>query len=122
MTVLVTGGAGYIGSHTCLKLIEAGHNVVIADNFSNSNPAVIDRLRGLTKEQFAFKFCDLSDKEATESLFNDYEFNAVIHFAGYKAVGESVKAPLKYYEYNISSNINLLNYMEKHHVDRLIFS
>ncbi len=122
MNVLVTGGAGYIGSHTCLKLIEAGHGVVIADNFSNSNPAVINKLRGLTEVDFAFELCDLCNIDEVKRLFENYNLDAVIHFAGYKAVGESVEKPLKYYDNNITSTINLLKCMEKHDVDRLIFS
>lgn len=122
MNVLVTGGAGYIGSHTCLALLEAGYKVVVVDNFSNSKPMVLGRLRELSRAGFSFEYCDLCDDSQTEKLFDEYDIDAVVHFAGFKAVGESVEKPLEYYENNILSTVNLLKCMKAHHVSRLVFS
>ncbi len=120
--VLVTGGAGYIGSHTLLALDSAGYEVVILDDFSNSNPAILPRLEKIAGKSFVLLQGDLKDKEWVESVFAMNHFDAVLHFAGYKAVGESVAKPLLYYENNISGTVNLLQAMEKHGVKTFVFS
>ncbi len=122
MKVLVSGGAGYIGSHTVVKLVEAGHDVVIVDDFSNAVPAVLGRLEALTGQAIECHSFDLCDHDKTEHLFATDDFDAVIHFAGYKAVGESVAKPLDYYENNLGSTFSLLRSMEKYGVDKLVFS
>jgi UDP-glucose 4-epimerase len=122
MKVLVSGGAGYIGSHTVVRLVEAGHDVVIVDNFSNSVPAVIGRVEALTGTSLPTHAFDLCDIDKTEHLFATVQFDAVIHFAGYKAVGESVAKPLEYYENNIGSTFSLIRAMRRHDVHRLVFS
>ncbi len=122
MRILVTGGAGYIGSHTVLELLGAGYDVVIADNFINSKPAVLERLRALAKRPFDFEEIDLTDADATDALFARYDIGAVIHFAGLKAVGESVQKPLEYYQNNLVSTLNLLFSMRRHGVERFVFS
>lgn len=122
MKVLVSGGAGYIGSHTVVKLVEAGHDVVIVDDFSNAVPAVLGRLEALTGQAIECHSFDLGDHDKTEHLFATDDFDAVIHFAGYKAVGESVAKPLDYYENNLGSTFSLLRAMEKYDVDKLVFS
>jgi UDP-glucose 4-epimerase len=122
MKVLVSGGAGYIGSHTVVRLVEAGHDVVIVDNFSNSVPAVIGRLEALTGTSLPTHAFDLRDADKIEHLFASEEFDAVIHFAGFKAVGESVSKPLEYYENNLGSTFSLVRAMRRHGVHRLVFS
>lgn len=122
MRILVTGGAGYIGSHTVLELLDAGYDVVIADNFVNSKPAALDRLRTLASKAFDFEEVDLTNASATEALFTKYQIDAVIHFAGLKAVGESVQLPLEYYRNNLTSTFNLLISMQKHGVEKFVFS
>lgn len=122
MRVLVTGGAGYIGSHTVLALLDAGYDVTIADNFSNSKPAVIDRLHKLASKDFTFIKCELCNKNEVDTLFAGNHFSAVIHFAGLKAVGESVSLPLAYYRNNLVSTMNVLQAMETYHVNDFVFS
>ncbi len=122
MKVLVSGGAGYIGSHTVVRLVEAGHDVVIVDNFSNSVPAVIGRVEALTGTSLPTHAFDLCDADKTEHLFATGQFDAVIHFAGFKAVGESVAKPLEYYENNLGSTFSLVRAMRRHDVHRLVFS
>ena len=122
MRILVTGGAGYIGSHTVLELLDAGYSVVIADNFVNSKPAALKRLRTLTSKAFDFEEVDLTNVAATDALFDRYQIDAVIHFAGLKAVGESVQKPLEYYRNNLTSTLNLLLSMQKHGVEKFVFS
>lgn len=122
MQVLVAGGAGYIGSHTVLCLLEAGYEVLIADNFINSKPAVLERLKELSDKPFRFAECDLVEPAAAERLFAENKIDAVIHFAGLKAVGESVQQPLRYYHNNLFSTINLLEAMKRHTVTRFVFS
>lgn len=122
MLILVTGGAGYIGSHTVLSLLEAGYDVLIADSFVNSKPEVVDRLRALANKPFLFERCDLCDADAAERLFAAQPIDAVIHFAGLKAVGESVAQPLRYYDNNLRSTLNLLASMHRHGVKRFVFS
>ncbi|MDP3891365.1 UDP-glucose 4-epimerase GalE [Nocardioides sp.] len=122
MRVLVSGGAGYIGSHTVLSLIEAGHDVVVVDDFSNSKPAVIGRLESLAGQHIPVHAFDLADHDKTERLFAAESIDAVVHFAGLKAVGESVAKPLEYYANNIGSTISLVRAMRRHDVRRLVFS
>ena len=122
MRVLVTGGAGYIGSHTVLELINNGYEVVIVDNFSNSKPVVLDRLREISGKEIKFYEVDLCDKEKLRIVFEEQDIDAVIHFAGYKAVGESVAKPLMYYRNNIDSTLSLLEVMSEYGVKKIVFS
>jgi len=122
MTILVPGGAGYIGSHTVLELLNQGHDVVIADNLSNSNALVVERLKKISGKDIMFEKGDMCDEAFVDSLFSKYEIDAVIHFAGWKAVGESVQNPLKYYHNNIDSLLTLCGVMQKVGVRKLIFS
>ena len=122
MRVLVCGGAGYIGSHTCVVLAERGHDVVIADNFCNSSPAVLDRLAQLTGRAQDARNVDVRDADALAALFAAQRFDAVIHFAALKAVGESCERPLAYFDNNISGTIALLRAMRDAGVGRLVFS
>ncbi|MBO7196267.1 MAG: UDP-glucose 4-epimerase GalE [Clostridia bacterium] len=123
MAILVTGGTGYIGSHTVVELLSAGEKVIIVDNLSNSKALVVDRIEKITGVKPDFVMCDLLDKPALDRVFDEYpDINSVIHFAGLKAVGESVKLPLLYYHNNITGTINLLDSMISHGVKRLVFS
>ena len=120
--ILVTGGAGYIGSHTCVELLDRGYEIVVLDNFVNSKPEVLDRIRTLTGKDFPFYEADLLDADAVEKVFTEQSIDAVIHFAGLKAVGESVAQPLRYYHNNITGTLNLCQAMQRHNVKRIIFS
>ncbi|MDO4867622.1 MAG: UDP-glucose 4-epimerase GalE [Clostridia bacterium] len=122
MKVLVTGGAGYIGSHTCVELLNAGHELVIVDNFVNSKPEALDAIRTITGKDFAFYEADIRDHEALEKPFSEHAIDAVIHFAGLKAVGESVQKPLEYYDNNLYGFIVLAEVMRAHGVKQLVFS
>jgi len=122
MKILVTGGAGYIGSHTVVELLNNNYEVVIVDNFSNSKPDVLDKIKLITGKDFKFYELDLCDKEKLEEVFKENDIDAVIHFAGYKAVGESVANPLMYYRNNIDSTLSLLEIMNKYSVKRVVFS
>lgn len=122
MKILLTGGAGYIGSHTAVELASAGYEVVIADNFSNSSPVVIDRLETITGKRFPLYEINVADKAALEKVFEENKIDAVIHFAGFKAVGESVKVPLSYYRNNIDTTLSLMEVMDKFGCKNLIFS
>ncbi len=122
MKVLLTGGAGYIGSHTCVELILAGHTPVIADNFDNSCPEAIRRVEEITGVNVKSYELDVCDSEAVERMFSENDFDAVIHFAGLKAVGESCAIPLRYYRNNIDSTLTLLEAMKKHGVANFVFS
>lgn len=122
MRVLVTGGLGYIGSHTCVELKANGHDVVIVDNLYNSKRNVVDRIEKLTGSPVTFYEEDVCDEQAMERIFREREIDSVIHFAGYKAVGESVSHPLKYYENNLQSTISLLKTMDRHGVKSIVFS
>ncbi|AKT50599.1 UDP-glucose 4-epimerase GalE [Arsenicicoccus sp. oral taxon 190] len=122
MRVLVSGGAGYIGSHTVLQVLAAGHDVVVVDNFSNAKPSVMARLEALAGQPIEVHGFDLTDRDKTEHLFAHEKFDAVIHFAGFKAVGESVEKPLEYYENNLDSTFSLVRAMQRHGVKKLVFS
>ncbi|MEF2885696.1 MAG: UDP-glucose 4-epimerase GalE [Ruminococcus sp.] len=122
MKVLLAGGAGYIGSHTCVELIEAGHSVIIADNYSNSCPVAIERVEEITGTKIPHYEADVCDPEAVDRIFSENEIDAVIHFAGLKAVGESCEKPVMYYRNNIDSTLTLLEAMKRHNVNRFIFS
>ncbi|MDE0066892.1 MAG: UDP-glucose 4-epimerase GalE [Acidimicrobiaceae bacterium] len=122
MAVLVTGGAGYIGSHTAVALHDAGHEVVIVDNFANSSPAAVDAVRALTTEDLAFVEADLLDDDAVRRVFEQHEITGVVHFAAHKAVAESVSEPSRYYRNNVGSLLGVLDAMLEHGVDRLVHS
>ncbi len=122
MKVLVTGGAGYIGSHTCVELLNAGHEVVVVDNLDNSKEVVIDRVRAITGKDLTFLKIDLLDYSALNLAFDKFAVDAVIHFAGLKAVGESNRIPLRYYDNNITGTLNLCRVMGAHNVKNLVFS
>ncbi len=120
--ILVTGGAGYIGSHTCVELLSAGYEIAIMDNFSNSQPEVLEKIRQITGKDFKFYEADMTAPEATETIFRENTIDCVIHFAGYKAVGESVQQPLKYYYNNITGTVILCQIMQKYGCKKMVFS
>ena len=122
MRILVTGGAGYIGSHTCLELLNQGHEVVVADNLCKSCEEALNRVKELTGKDLTFYKVDLLDKEGLDQMFDQEKIDAVIHFAGLKAVGESVAKPLEYYHNNITGTLNLCDSMRNHGVKKIIFS
>ncbi len=122
MSILVTGGAGFIGSHTCVELLENGYDIVVLDNFLNSKPESLKRVKQITGKDFKFYEVDLLDKAAVDKIFDENEIDAVIHFAGLKAVGESVQKPLWYYHNNLTGTFNLCDSMAKHNVKKLVFS
>ena len=122
MRILVTGGLGFIGSHTVVELAKSNNEVIIVDNLYNAKEEVLDKLEQITGKKFKLYKYDLTDKEKVEEIFNENEIDGVIHFAGYKAVGESVKKPLMYYSNNLISTINLLEVMKEHNVKKFIFS
>lgn len=122
MKVLLAGGAGYIGSHTCVELLNSGHEVIIADNYSNSCPEAVKRVEEITGKSVPLYEADVCDKEAVEKIFSENKIDAVIHFAGLKAVGESVEKPVEYYRNNIDSTLTLLETMKKFNVNNFIFS
>ena len=122
MNILVTGGAGFIGSHTCLELLNAGHDVIVVDNLSNSSEESLKRVEELTGKSILFYQVDLLDYSALDEIFDKNKVDAVIHFAGLKAVGESVHIPLRYYHNNLTGTFNLLDCMQKHEVFNLVFS
>jgi len=122
MSILVTGGAGYIGSHTCLELLQAKYDVVVLDNLSNSKVEPLRRVEALTGKSLIFEQTDLRDKAALEAVFERHTITAVIHFAGLKAVGESVSIPLHYYQNNVAGTLNLCEVMAQHQVYNLVFS
>lgn len=121
-SILVTGAAGYIGSHTCIELLEAGFHIIALDNLSNSNRTSLQRVEEITGKTFPFVEGDIRDKEMLERLFTEYEVDGVMHFAGLKAVGESVKKPLIYYDNNVQGSIELLQAMQRHQVKKIVFS
>ncbi len=122
MKILVTGGAGYIGSHTCVELLNEGFEIVVIDNFSNSKSSSLDAIKKITGKDFKFYEIDYLDKDALNKVFEENKIDAVINFAGFKAVGESVQKPIEYYTNNISGALNLLDVMRKHNVKKFVFS
>lgn len=122
MKILVTGGTGYIGSHTVVELLNAGYEVVVIDNLYNSKIEVVDKIKKITGKDFTFYKGDVCDKQLLEEIFTKHKIDAAIHFAGYKAVGESVEKPLMYYRNNIVSTLSLCETMSKHNVKNIVFS
>lgn len=122
MNILLTGGAGYIGSHTCVELCEAGHNPVIVDNYVNSSPEAVRRVERIVGRPVPVFEADVSDSGAMNRIFDQYDFDCVIHFAGLKAVGESVAQPLRYYRNNLGTTLTLCEVMQAHNVKRIVFS
>ena len=122
MAVLLPGGAGYIGSHTAVELLNSGKEIVIIDNFSNSKAEVLEKIKKITGKDFKFYEMDYRDKEKLEKVFTENDIEAVLNFAGYKAVGESVQKPIEYYDNNINGALALLEVMKKHNVKKFIFS
>ena len=121
LKVLVTGGAGYIGSHTCVELLEAGHEVFVIDNLRNGHKAALDRVRGITNCELQFMNADIRNSTALDEIFNTFKPDAVIHFAGLKAVGESVADPIMYYDVNVGGYISLLTAMSKAESNNIFF-
>jgi len=122
MQILITGGAGYIGSHACVELLEAGYEIVVVDNFVNSKPAVLKRIEEITGRRFRFYKVDIRDREGLRKVFDENEIGAVVHFAGLKAVGESVAYPLAYYHNNVAGTIVLCQVMQEYGVKKMVFS
>ncbi len=122
MNILVTGGCGYIGSHTCCELLNKGHNVIIIDNLSNSKKEVVNYIKEITGRDVTLYIGDVCDKDLLRKIFNENKIDSVIHFAGYKAVGESVKLPLKYYRNNLDSTLSLCEVMSQFDCKNLVFS
>ena len=116
MAVLVTGGAGYIGSHTCVQLLEAGYDIVVIDNLSNSKMEAVRRVKELTGKDFAFIKGDIRDSALLDEIFRKYDIESVVHFAGLKAVGESASVPLRYYHNNVTGSIMLFESMQRNGV------
>ena len=122
MNILVTGGAGYIGSHTCVELLESGYGVIVIDNLCNSNPESLNRVQELTGKTLKFYEGDVRDEALLRKIFAENEIGAVIHFAGLKAVGESVAQPWRYYDNNLNSTLVLTKFMEEVGCKKIIFS
>ena len=122
MNILITGGTGYIGSHTCVELLNSGYDIVVIDNLSNSKINVVDKIKKITNKDFKFYEGDCCDKKILSKIFNENEIDAVIHFAGYKAVGESVSNPIVYYRNNLDSTLTLLEVMNEYGVKKIVFS
>lgn len=120
--ILVTGGAGYIGTHTCVELLSSGYNVIVVDNLCNSSSDSLEKVKQISGKELIFVEADLRDALAVDKLFSDFEIDAVIHFAGLKAVGESVNMPIEYYQNNITATLNLLDVMRNHSVKNIVFS
>lgn len=122
MSILVTGGAGYIGSHTCVELLNAGYEITVVDNLYNSNPKSLDRVKELTGKDFKFYECDIRDTEGMDKIFKENKIDAVIHFAGLKAVGESCEKPLEYYDNNVGGTLKLCDVMRNNGCKNIVFS
>jgi len=122
MKILLTGGAGFIGSHTCVELCQAGHEAIIVDNYVNSSPEAVRRIERIVGHPVKHYEADVRDAETMNRIFDENAFDAVIHFAGLKAVGESVAQPLRYYRNNLDSTMTLMEVMQAHGVKRIVFS
>lgn len=122
MKILITGGAGYIGSHTVVELLNKNEGLILIDNFYNSKRKALENIKKITNKDFKFYEMDYTDINLLEKVFEENKIDAVIHFAGYKAVGESVEKPIEYYQNNVSGTLNLLSVMKKHNVKKIIFS
>ncbi len=122
MSILVTGGAGYIGSHTCIELLNNNYDVIVVDNLCNSSPESLRRVENITNKKIKFYKADVCDKNELKTIFKDNKIDCVIHFAGLKAVGESVEMPLEYYDNNLSSTLTLLKVMNEYNVKKIVFS
>ncbi|MCR4594454.1 MAG: SDR family NAD(P)-dependent oxidoreductase, partial [Clostridiales bacterium] len=122
MKILVTGGAGYIGSHTCVELLDAGYDIVVVDNLYNASEKSLDRVKELTGKDFPFYMVDIRGKEGLRKVFGEHKIDAVIHFAGLKAVGESTKKPLEYYDNNIGGTLTLCEVMRDFGCKKIVFS
>ena len=122
MAILVTGGAGFIGSHICVELLNEGKEIIVVDNFCNSKPEVLDKIKEITGKEFKFYELDMTDKKALDRVFFKHHIDAVIHLAGLKAVGESVEKPIEYYYNNLVANMNLLELMKKYRCKKIVFS
>ena len=122
MSLLITGGTGYIGSHTVVELLQLGKDIIIVDNLSNSSTLVLDRVKAITGKTVTFIKADICDEAALDTVFKEHDIEAVVHFAGLKAVGESNDLPLSYYQNNVSGSVTLFQVMAKHGVKNLVFS
>lgn len=122
MSILITGGAGYIGSHTCVELLESGYDIVVIDNYSNSCSESLERVKKITGKDFKYYQCDIRDKEGLDKIFKAHDIEAVIHFAGLKAVGESCQKPLEYYDNNICGTVAMLEVMRANNCKTIVFS
>lgn len=122
MTILVTGGAGYIGTHTCVELLNAGYDVVVVDNFENSRPEAVRRVNEITGRRVKLYEMDIRDGDSLTKLFEENDIRAVVHFAGLKAVSESISKPISYYQVNVAGTLSLIEAMERHNVRKLVFS
>lgn len=122
MKILVTGGIGFIGSHTCVELLNDNHQIVVIDNLSNCSIDAVNKIKQITGKDFTFIECDIRDEALLEKIFTENDFDCVIHFAGLKAVGESVRMPLEYFDNNVGGTVTLLEVMKRHNVKRIIFS
>ena len=122
MKILVTGGTGYIGSHTCVELLNEGYEIVVIDNLSNSKIEVVDKIKKITNKDFKFYEGDCCNKDILTKIFSENNIDAVIHFAGLKAVGESVEKPIMYYRNNLDSTLTLLEVMSEYNVKNIVFS
>ena len=122
MAILITGGCGYIGSHTCVELLDRNYDIVVLDNFYNSNPEALNRVKELTGKDFPFYECDIRDAEGLSAIFEKHDIDVVIHFAGLKAVGESVQKPLEYFDNNVNGTLVLCDVMRKYNCKKMVFS
>ncbi|MBP3436194.1 MAG: SDR family NAD(P)-dependent oxidoreductase, partial [Clostridia bacterium] len=122
MSILITGGCGYIGSHTCIELLKSGHDIVVLDNYYNSSPEALRRVFELSGKEFPFYECDIRDAEGLRAIFRAHEIDTVIHFAGLKAVGESVQKPLEYFDNNVNGTLVLCDVMREFGCKRMVFS
>ncbi len=122
MSILITGGCGYIGSHTCLELLSSGHDIVVLDNYYNSNHEVLARVKELSGKDLPFYECDIRDAEGLRRIFQKHDIDVVVHFAGLKTVGESVQKPLEYFDNNVNGTLVLCSVMKEFGCKRMVFS